>query len=102
MSKSIKFIVLAEMLSPSKAVKILKREEHQETMQKYFESVAFLQECVNKRHIVNKVQKAFNEFSEAEFVMFLDSQLPESQRGKILGGNILEKIQQVCKRAKLA
>ena len=98
--KNVKHLILSELVSGSKAVKLMKTN-HSNDVVELLNAIETVQKFVNKTTIVNEVEQAFMEKEPNEFIKFLDSQLPESQQGKINGANLCEKIISVAKRTKV-
>ena len=95
--KSVKSLILSEMLSGSKAVKILK-ENHSQEVGELMEAVDCIQSFLGKTCIASQIVDNLGDLEPNEFVKWLDSQLPKSQQGKINGGNLCERIIAVAKR----
>ena len=98
--KNVKNLILSELVSGSKAAKILKSDYSDDVIE-LLSAIETVQTFVNKKTIVEQVGNAFVEKEPNEFIKFLDSQLPDSQKGKINGANLCEKIISVAKRTKL-
>lgn len=105
---SAKTAILNNVLSPSKAVKLIQTDkEIGQAVKIMLTAQATVQTALSKKHIFGAVTGILfgtdnaDPLSEVEVVIFLDSQLPESQRGKITGANILEKLLQVGKRTSI-
>jgi hypothetical protein len=99
--KNVKSLILSEMLSPSKAVNILQKN-HSDEVKILLIAVNTVQSFLGKNCIAYEVLDKFKNLSESDFVKFLSSQLPESQKGTINGANVCERIISVSRRTKLA